>query len=110
MPRYVRIFLTILITIVSSTMIGCDITADRELRRAQDALDAADEVSADAHATADYNMANELFQDAMQLSEDGRIQEARTAAIKAKLRAEDAEMKAKERLRILNEALDKLGR
>ena len=110
MPRYLSMLLINMIVVVSFTAIGCDITADRELRRAERALDDASEVSADAYATDDYIAADELFQEAMDLSENGRIQEARTAAIKSKLRAEDATLKAKERLRILNQEHDRLGR
>ena len=110
MSRYSNILYIILFLVVSFVSVGCDTTAERELRRAEAALDDANEVSADAHATNDYMAAEEYFQEAIALSEDGRIQEARTAAIKAKLRAEDATLKAKERLRVLNQEHDKLGR
>jgi len=110
MLRFSNALLTFLIIVVSFTTVGCDTTAERELRRAEAALDAATDVSADAYATDDFMAAEELFQEAIELSEDGRIQEARTAAIKSKLRAEDSERKAKERLATLNAEHDKLGR
>ena len=89
---------------------GCDTTADRELRRAEEALDKAMAVSADAHATDDYNKAEEYFNLAQEANDRHKIQEAREYAIKAKLAAEDAESKSKERLRILEEEYDRLGR
>ncbi len=108
-----RIFCVLLLCFAISSVTflsGCDTTADRELARAEKALEAAMEVSADAHATDDYNKAEEYFQEAVELSHDNRVQEARAAAIKAKLRAEDARKKAEERLRILESEMEKLGR
>jgi len=110
MLRFSNALLLILITVVSFMTVGCDTTSERELRRAENALDDATEVSADAYATDDFVAAEELFQEAIALSEDGRIQESRTAAIKSKLRAEDATRKAKERLKALNAEHEKLGR
>ncbi len=89
---------------------GCDTTANREIARAEKALDEALEVNADAYATEDYNAATELFQDATALAADKRIQEARTAAIKAKIRAEDAKKKAEERHKILEGEMERIGR
>ncbi len=108
--RFSNALCIILIIIVSSVSVGCDTTAERELRRAEAALDDAVEVDAEEHATDDFKAADELFQEAMEHNEDGRIQEARTAAIKSKLRAEDAMRKAEERLRVLNQEHDQLGR
>ncbi|MBT3233419.1 MAG: DUF4398 domain-containing protein [Calditrichaeota bacterium] len=108
-----RIFLVLLLCFVLSSVTflsGCDVSAERELKRAEKALEAAMEVSADAHATEDYNSAEEYFQEAVELSNDNRVQEARAAAIKAKLKAEDARNKAEERMRILESEMDRLGR
>ena len=110
MSRYNYILYIFLFVVVSSISVGCDTTADRELRRAEEALDSATDYDAEEHATDDFKAADEYFQEAMELNDDGRIQEARTAAIKAKLRAEDAERKAKERISVLNQEHDKLGR
>lgn len=91
-------------------LIGCDATADREIKRAEQALDEALNVSADAYAPDDYSTAEELFQEAVALARDNRILEARNVAINAKLRAEDARKKAEERHKIMEEQSRKLGR
>ncbi|MFH0765288.1 MAG: hypothetical protein V2A61_02595 [Calditrichota bacterium] len=110
MPRLVSILLLSAALIIAVSLSGCDTTADRELRRAERALNEALEVNADSYATDDYTAAEELFQEAMELSRNNRIQEARAAAIKVKLRAEDAQRKAEERHRILQDEMDRLGR
>ncbi len=110
MYRRTALFLSGLLIVASVTLFGCDTTADRELRRAERALELADEVDAEASASDDYIKAEELFNEAVQLAEENRIQEARMAAIKAKLRAEDAKKKAEEHNRILDAEAEKLGR
>jgi hypothetical protein len=99
-----------LIGIMSLSLIGCDTSADRELKRAEDAINTAQEFNAEEHATDDYIAAEELLVEAADLARDDRVQEARDAAIKAKLRAEDATRKAKERMKILEAEMDELGR
>ncbi len=79
---------------------GCRTTADREITRAERAIDEALDYNADAYATDDYNAAEELLREAVDLQDDGRIEEARHSAIKSKLRAEEALKKAKEVHRI----------
>lgn len=110
MPRITLILLLGVLLTSSLTFMGCDTSAERELKRAEKALEAAMEVSADAYATEDYNKAEEAFREAVELSHDNRIQEARQAAIKAKLHAEDATGKAEERMRILDDEANRLGR
>ena len=89
---------------------GCDVTADRELRRAEKAINEAQEYNAEEHATDDFLAAEQLLIEADELANDNRIQEARQAAIKAKLKAEDALKKAQERQRILDAEMDEIGR
>lgn len=96
--------------LIAFVLVGCDTTADRELNRAERALDEALDVNADAYASDDYVAAEELLIEAAELARDNRIQEAREAAIKCKLRAEDAKKKALERHRIMEEEADRLGR
>ena len=83
-------YLFSLLLLLSVTSIGCDVSAERELRRAQAALEAADEIDAEAYAAEDFMEAEEYFEEAMAADEDDQVQEARRLAIKAKLRAEDA--------------------
>lgn len=109
-PLKNALFIFVLTAIVAVSLVGCDTTADRELRRAEKALDEALEINADAYATDDYRRAEELLEEAAALANDGRIQEAREAAIKCKLRAEDAKRKAEERHQILDAEMDELGR
>ena len=104
------LLLTGLLIVFSVGLTGCDTTADRELRRAEKALDAADAADAEASATEDYLAAEEFFNEAVRLAEENRIQEARQAAINAKLRAEDALKKAEERQHILDAEAERLGR
>ena len=108
MPQIIKTFLFCLAVITAASLVGCDTSADRELRRAERALDAASAVSADRYATEDYQAAEQLLIEADDMSKDNRIQEARALAIKAKLRAEDAERKAKEHLLILEQEEDRL--
>jgi len=110
MPRLVNILLLSAALIFAIVLCSCDTTADRELGRAERALNDALEVNSDSYAPEDYTAAEELFQEAMDLSRDNRIQEARATAIKAKLRAEDAKRKADERHRILQDEMDRIGR
>lgn len=110
MPRVISTLMLCIIFVITASLAGCDTTAERELRRAEKALEEALDISADAYATEDYTAAEELFQEAVELSDNDRIQEARAKAIKAKLRAEDALKKAEERIRILNLEMDRLGR
>ncbi|MDP8238383.1 MAG: hypothetical protein P9X24_04780 [Candidatus Hatepunaea meridiana] len=110
MSRITSLILVGLITLLSLVITGCDTTAERELRRAETAIEEAREYAADEHATDDYNAAEELLIEAAELARDDRIQEARAAAIKSKLRAEDATRKAKERHRILEAEMEELGR
>lgn len=99
-----------LLLLISLTLTSCDTTSDRELRRAEKALDEALDLGADAYATEDYNAADELLQEAHALVKDNKIQASRDAAIRSKLKAEDAKSKAAERVRILNDEADRLGR
>ena len=91
-------------------LVGCDVTAERELRRAEKAINEAQQYNAEEHATDDFLEAEQLLVEAVELAEDNRIQEARQTAIKSKLRAEDALRKAQERRRILDAEMDELGR
>ncbi len=103
--------LIIILTAFSAVLFtGCDVSADRELNRAQAALDMAEEVSAEEHAPDDFLAAEEFFVEAMQANEDHEVQEARRLAIKAKLKAEDAIDKTKDRLRSLNAENERMGR
>ena len=109
MRQFAFLFI-ILAALASSALIGCDTTAERELNRAEVALDKALDVNADAYASDDYMAAEELLIEASDLAKDSRIQEARAAAIKSKLRAEDAERKALERHKIMEAEMERLGR
>lgn len=109
MKKSASYFLSLII-LLSVATIGCDVSAERELRRAQASLDIADEMDAEAYAAEDYMAAEELFEEAMAASEDDQVQEARRLAIKAKLRAEDAIDKTKDRLRSLEAEQERLGR
>ncbi|NQU05067.1 MAG: hypothetical protein HQ568_03165 [Calditrichaeota bacterium] len=104
------LLLTVLMVTVSMFSIGCDTSADRELHRAEEAIMDAEEYAAEEHATVDFLAAEELLIEAAELAREGKIQKAREAAIKSKIRAEDATRKAKERMRILEHEMDKLGR
>lgn len=110
MTRNKNFYVILLVALVAFTFSACDTTADRELKRAERALDEALHFNADAHAPDDYIEAENLLQDAMELSRNKRIQEAREAAVKAKLRADDARRKAEERMRILDDESRRLGR
>lgn len=98
------------ITSLSLSLISCDTTAERELRRAEEAILAAEQYDAEEHATDDFTKAENLLTEAAELAKDNRIQEAREVAIKAKLAAEDAMLKAQERAKILEAEMDKIGR
>jgi len=98
------------IAILSLSLVGCDTSAERELRRAEEALLNAEEYDAEEHATDDFTKAEELLNEAADLARDNRVQEAREAAIKSKLAAEDALRKAKERAKILEAEMENLGR
>lgn len=109
MSRITRIWLPLaLAAALALAAGGCDTTADRELQRANEALEAAREVGADEHATEDYNAAEEAFAQAQQLARDQRVAEARSMAVKAKILAEDARNKAVERQRILEAEMERL--
>jgi len=98
------------IFLLAFTFSGCDSSADRELKRAQEALDQAQEMGADSHAFDDFRKAEEFFEQAMEANDDGKIQDARSFAIKAKLKAEDAMSKTKDRMSSLDEEKSRLGR
>ena len=102
--------ITIIAALFALFIIGCDTTADRELHRAQDAMDAAEEIGAEEYATDDFRRAYDYFQEAMDASDRGEIQEARRLAIKAKLGFEDATTKTEERMRTLQSEHERLGR
>lgn len=89
---------------------GCDATADRELKRAQEALDQAQDMGADAHAFDDFRKAEEFFEQAMEANDNNKVQDARALAIKAKLKADDAMSKTKDRVSALKEEQSRLGR
>ncbi|NQT33615.1 DUF4398 domain-containing protein [bacterium] len=110
MSRNLAVILTILVVVFSLSLIGCDVTAERELKRAETAIEEARDLNAEEHATKDYLDAEELLVEAAELARDDRIQEARHVAIRAKLRAEDAASKAQERMNILDEEMRELGR
>ncbi len=108
MPHPIKSLILLLTVLTAVSLAGCDTTADRELRRAEAALDAALNVGADRYATEDYQAAEEYFVEAAELAKENRIQEARNLAIKSKLRAEDSERKAKEYQQILQDEEDRL--
>lgn len=110
MSRIYTVLFSILFLTVSSLLTSCDTSADRELHRAEEALNAADAIDAEAHAPEDYMKAEELFEEAMSANEKGLVQETRRLAIQAKLRAEDAADKTKDRQRALEAEQDRLGR
>ncbi len=110
MSRVSNFILVGLALIFTLNLIGCDMTAERELKRAERAINEAQQYDAEEHATDDYRAAEELLNEAAELAKDGRIQEARQTAINAKLRAEDAMRKAKERARILEQEMEEIGR
>ncbi len=110
MLRNTVVILTILVAVFSLSLTGCDVTAERELQRAERAIEEARDLNAEEHATEDYLAAEDLLVEAAELARDDRIQEARHVAIKAKLRAEDAAGKAQERMKILDEEMQELGR
>lgn len=89
---------------------GCDTTADRELNRAQEALDKALHVGADEHATEDYTRAEQLLVQAQEMARQGKVSEARRLAVEAKILADDAYSKALERQKILEEEASRIGR
>ena len=89
---------------------GCDTTAERELARAEAALDDAARANASEFASDDYNAAEAAFAEAQSLAANNHVQEARSMAIKAKILAEDAKHKAEERQRILESEMERIGR
>lgn len=110
MPQLFSRLLLCLAVLTAASLIGCDTSADRELRRAERAIDEALDVGADQYASEDYNRAEELLTEADELAKENRIQEAREVAIRAKLRAEDAKKKADEYQLILAEEEERLLR
>ena len=104
------LIISMFVILFSFSLTGCDVTAERELRRAEEAIEVARDLNSEEHATEDYLEAEELLIQASEMAKDNRIQEARQLAIKSKLRAEDATRKAKERQRILEAEMDELGR
>ena len=110
MLRISSVMMLLVAALFCAFMVSCDTTAERELHRAEKAINEAQQYNAEEHATADYLEAEELLVEASELAQDNRIQEARQAAIKSKLKAEDALKKAKERQRILDAEMDELGR
>lgn len=108
MPHRINLLIIILAVSTAVSLSGCDTSADRELRRAETALDEALDVGADRYATDDYQAAETYLVEAADLARENRIQEARSLAIKSKLRAEDATRKAKEYQQILQEEEERL--
>lgn len=107
-PRSLILILPVLFAAL--LFVGCDATADREMKKAQEALDAAQEMGADAHAFEDFRKAEENFERAMEANEEGKIQDARNFAIKAKIQAEDAMSKTKDRMTSLDAERQNLGK
>ena len=91
-------------------LVGCETTADIELRRAEKALNDALEVGADASASDDYIKAEEMLIKAQELARDNKILEARQVAVEAKVIADDAKRKAEERQLILEQEAERLGK
>ena len=110
MPHRIKFLILVLAVLTAVSLVGCDVSAERELRRAEKALDAALDVGADRYATEDYQAAEENLVEAAELARENRIQAARSLAIKSKLRAEDATRKAKEYQMILQDEEDRLYR
>ncbi len=110
MSKRSSVLVPILVVILTAILAGCDTSAERELRRAEQSLDMAQQYGAEQYATEDYMAAQELLVEADQLARENRIQEARSLAVKAKLRADDALRKAKEYQKILEEEEDRLYR
>ena len=110
MSRTGHLLSLISIALFAAVLIGCDTTAERELKRAEKAINEAQQANAEEYATEDYLAAELNLNEAVELAHNNRIQESRQAAIKAKLRAEDALRKAKERQNILDAEMDELGR
>jgi len=107
-PRTLILLLPLLFAALLA--VGCDSTADRELKKAQEALDAAQAMGADAQAFDDFRRAEELFEQAMEANENGKVQDARKYAINAKIKAEDAMSKTKDRLNSLEAEREQMGR
>ncbi|MBM3328750.1 MAG: DUF4398 domain-containing protein [Calditrichaeota bacterium] len=99
-----------IITALLLLAVGCDTTADRELQRAEEALNAALRAGADASASEDYNKAEQLLVLAQEKAQLKEISEARRLAIESKILAEDALKKAEERERILEAESERIGK
>lgn len=105
----IAILLALLLPLAAG-LTGCETTSDIELRRAEKALNDALAVGADANATDDYQKAEELLIRAQELARDNKILESRQTAVEAKVIADDAKRKSEERMRILEEEADRLGK
>jgi len=110
MSRTKYLLSIITVALLAVALIGCDTTAERELKRAEKAINEAQQANAEEYATEDYLKAEQYLVEAVELAQDNRIQEARQLAIKAKLSAEDGLRKAQERQRIMESEMDRLGR
>ncbi|MBM3326804.1 MAG: DUF4398 domain-containing protein [Calditrichaeota bacterium] len=96
--------------LLAFTLSGCDTSADRELKRAEEALNKALRIGADANATEDYVKAEGLLVEAQERAQKNEIAEARRLAIESKIIAEDAYRKAEERQKIIEHEMEKIGR
>ena len=108
--RLTSLMVVALIVVAALLAVSCDTTAERELARAETALNEAARANASEFASEDYNAAEAAFVEAQQLAADNRVQESRAMAIKSKILAEDAKLKAEERQRILESEMDRIGR
>jgi predicted S18 family serine protease len=105
-----KLLLLGLTVLLAAAISGCDTSADRELRRAEESINAAQALGADASATEDFQSAEQLLMKAQDLARRDKITEARATAIEAKIRADDALRKAQEQQKILDDEADRLGK
>jgi len=105
-----RIILAGVTLLLGIFLLGCETTADPELKRAEKSLNEALALGADASASDDYSAAEQLLVQAQELARENKILEARSTAIEAKIRADEAKKKAEEMARILEDESSRLGK
>lgn len=75
-----NIFILSVWTLTSLLILGCDVSARRDLRNAEKLLKKADELHAERWAEKEYHLAQKFFTEAMDLARERKINEARDAA------------------------------
>jgi len=103
MSYIIKTLLLCLGVLIAIAFIGCASSAEEELEKAEQMLDEALAFGGADIASNDYQKAQELFSEAMDLLQNERRREARSKAKKSILCAEDAINRAKKHKKALED-------